>query len=967
MDFQKMVRQFRENVADKNKPQPLNEMASEDYRAAAEERVGELEAGTAVIPLAWGQLFPEAGEGTNSPAPDGMATRMILDFIPNEMKMALEIGKKLTKLGWEPAFDDKEVTQKKTVRNDQGEEVRVETKESIAQLDYHKTIEKIIPKGPRAGEKIKKTQVTKLGKLIQKHGTPEEKVFWAKEQIRFTNIDTANEYFLKPWMREYKDEANAMAVMITRHPIDVLRLSDFSNMKYSCWSEGGQYGHCSKDEALTGGPVAFMVPKAEIEKVSLQDLQGLEEVFSDTDIGSEGKTTAEPKSRLRLISLRNEDGEELAIPAQKVYGVNVPGFKGIVSDFMWKAQKDIIVRAGSAEDFVEELSNGFWERTGGAYSDQEQSGRRLGELIAKMIPEAAVSSEQLGAITGTNIPYDVYSGSDEDIDNQIDQVQDQLDQLSQRWGNALTHVSVWMEVEQADEENFYINTSADVQINIDAPTTEQEIKYGLNMIPTRSNEHELGDNYWGYKRGLENTIDEAVEKTDDIDSYQYQDLGIESGHDGSIVFNFQLESAEIENMGVEGVSDVEYWLESTVREWDGAIDELRRNIILALQAEEYLPPAKGFASAKADVNKEGVPNTFSNFEVEMMDPANPSEGIVIGTKEQGRLNFALGVYDTVDKATGAQFNLIDVLNGKDHIYDPDAEPQRLRATVKHTIYQALIGELQKIEDEAEEYAKQQLNLPLEQPTDPQGELDLGKEYEREKGEPQSYNRDRQQVPEFNFTNSAISFRFDPIETMESKVIIGIHMSFDVAVDATEENYGAIKAFVTYLDGNKDRLVEALQNLIDPYYEKLRTASVAMQKGEHERVKQKVADAEAAGKDPLAAGAYYKAEDLYEAEEKSSARLYQVVLTLRVNKPIRDIAGKLNRIRAIEGVTVVSHETDEDVLHRGDIVAKVKFHVRKDSTTPMTYINQTLVPEINSSQMVPEVKVLSVVVGTLKKI
>ena len=31
MDFQKMVRQFRENVVDENKPQPINEMASKYY------------------------------------------------------------------------------------------------------------------------------------------------------------------------------------------------------------------------------------------------------------------------------------------------------------------------------------------------------------------------------------------------------------------------------------------------------------------------------------------------------------------------------------------------------------------------------------------------------------------------------------------------------------------------------------------------------------------------------------------------------------------------------------------------------------------------------------------------------------------------------------------------------------------------------------------------------------------------
>ena len=204
--------------------------------------------------------------------------------------------------------------------------------------------------------------------------------------------------------------------------------------------------------------------------------------------------------------------------------------------------------------------------------------------------------------------------------------------------------------------------------------------------------------------------------------------------------------------------------------------------------------------------------------------------------------------------------------------------------------------------------------------------------------------------------------------MEGKVIIGIHMDFEVAVDATAENYGAIKAFVSYLDGNKDRLVEALQNLIQPFYEAIRASSINMQKQERERMQQKVSDAESAGKDPLAAGAYYKQDRFVtEAEEDKSVRLYQIVLVLTVSKPIRDIAGKLNRIRAIEGVTVVSHETDDDVIHRGDIVAKIKFHTFRQSQRGMTYVHQTLVPAINSSMTVPEVKVLEVVAGTLKEI
>ena len=403
------------------------------------------------------------------------------------------------------------------------------------------------------------------------------------------------------------------------------------------------------------------------------------------------------------------------------------------------------------------------------------------------------------------------------------------------------------------------------------------------------------------------------------------------------------------------------WM-SLVDSWEQNHDELRRNIIVALQADEYLPPAEGFASARADVSKEGLPNTFSNFDVEMMDPAKPAEGIVIGTKEQGRTNFALGVYDTIDKATGAELNLIDVLNGKARIENEDYDLSLAKGNVRQRIQKALAAELQKLEDEAEEYAKKQLSLPLEDP-DTQGELDLGSEYEAE--DKISYERQPQRVPEFELGDTT-TFKFDAIEKMEGKVIIGIHMDFEVAVDATAENYGAIKAFVSYLDGNKDRLVEALQNLIQPFYEAIRASSINMQKQERERMQQKVSDAEAAGKDPLAAGAYYR-QDLSEAEEDKSVRLYQVVLVLTVSKPIRDIAGKLNRIRAIEGVTVVSHETDDDVLHRGDVVAKVKFHPARESTTPMTYINQTLVPAINSSMIVPEVKVLEVVTGTLKEI
>jgi hypothetical protein len=139
----------------------------------------------------------------------------------------------------------------------------------------------------------------------------------------------------------------------------------------------------------------------------------------------------------------------------------------------------------------------------------------------------------------------------------------------------------------------------------------------------------------------------------------------------------------------------------------------------------------------------------------------------------------------------------------------------------------------------------------------------------------------------------------------------------------------------------------------------------MQKGEHYRVKQAVRAAEFAGKDPTTSGAYATA--LQEAEEGPSTRLFQVVLVLNIKKPITDMEGKLNRIRAINGVTIISHERSEETMYRGDVVAKVKFHPRKESMRAWTYVNQILVPEINSSRHVPDVSVSEAVLGTLKEI
>ena len=91
------------------------------------------------------------------------------------------------------------------------------------------------------------------------------------------------------------------------------------------------------------------------------------------------------------------------------------------------------------------------------------------------------------------------------------------------------------------------------------------------------------------------------------------------------------------------------------------------------------------------------------------------------------------------------------------------------------------------------------------------------------------------------------------------------------------------------------------------------------------------------------------------------------MKLSVETPIRDLEGKLNRIRAIEGVTVVGHEQSPGPIGTGNVLARVKFHPLGEFQRPMTYVAQVLAPAINSAKIVPGVRVAEVVRGTMKEL
>jgi len=170
----------------------------------------------------------------------------------------------------ERGFPTKKAKQKRQrLAAEGGGEYEVEI--NVADLGLERRVEQVIPKGPRAGEKITKVQKQGINKVI---GGLEKKgklaagaaEWWTKNQTHYTKDQNH-----KKIQTGLSDEGQThhredMHVILSRHPIDVLRMSDISNI-HSCHSEGSDYFKCAVAEAKGHGPIAYAVTEAELNKL----------------------------------------------------------------------------------------------------------------------------------------------------------------------------------------------------------------------------------------------------------------------------------------------------------------------------------------------------------------------------------------------------------------------------------------------------------------------------------------------------------------------------------------------------------------------------------------------------------------------------------------------------------------------------------------------------------------------------
>ena len=268
------------------------------------------------------------------------------------------------------------------------------------------------------------------------------------------------------------------SIVYTRHPIDVMRMSDFDNIE-SCHSppsrgRDNSYYKCAVAEAHGHGPVAYVVrnrdldaliSKYDLQEVSYQDLLDAiedndEEFFRDSERGV-GEIT--PVSRQRLKKFVNPKLEiSLAAPSTMTYGKRFPELYSNVSNFTKEKQekelKKIEDSRGKENDTFEgeKLNLSDWERFGGSYEDAGDYPRD-------------VMQQWLGYNTTGNPHYDNTTEDNLELRGaqNLQRIQREVDETKDHYNRRYQAARIYKaDVEDDGAGEYYIDVGAELIVKI---------------------------------------------------------------------------------------------------------------------------------------------------------------------------------------------------------------------------------------------------------------------------------------------------------------------------------------------------------------------------------------------------------------------------------------------------------------------------------------------------------------------
>tara|TARA_Y100000592_G_scaffold100730_1_gene182330 strand:+ start:4668 stop:7652 length:2985 start_codon:yes stop_codon:yes gene_type:complete len=343
---------------------------------------------------------------------------------------------------------------------------------------------------------------------IEKHTTPEELVNYHRimqSMELYTGTSSMNHFVYKAmntkerteeddmtifpqwaiWWRDnagyvkknYKDLfQDKYAMIASRHPIDILRMSDFEEI-YSCHSPPSHDHHdsshyrCAVAEAHGHGAVVYVVSKEDLlHATNTSNLDSAEqeiqegEIFKDSQRIHDPVYNMEPVSRIRLRQVKfyqpddalNSSigmGTELAVPERRVYGAKMPGIRNRVLSWVKEAYAEDMKNLPMKDGAVD-MSR--FIKLGGSYEDNG-----INSLIAAMLPDGTdiVGRPIQDSDTEDRLPDDLGGDAVAALENEISDLED-------RWQSTYANIGMDVRVEDDHGGGAYVVIDADYIVDI---------------------------------------------------------------------------------------------------------------------------------------------------------------------------------------------------------------------------------------------------------------------------------------------------------------------------------------------------------------------------------------------------------------------------------------------------------------------------------------------------------------------
>jgi len=481
----------------------------------------------------------------------GKNLRIIVPFAENESYAALK--SELEKL---PGFVEFNPEKKEVVRN-------------------------VTFKRADTGETGTKPQTLTIGKAISTLKIPDEK---KKQLLNWFSDYSSNISELERLSKYY--------IILSRHPIDVLRMSDVGAIQ-SCHAQGGMYFHCAIEEAKNGGPIAYLVDSEKIDQLDDKTFQ-TGEIFADHERNIPGIKAI---ARVRIRRYTDDDGDDYAIPETKVYGKKISGFLDSVKKFIKSKQQF----SNTPEEIIQLFQKKKIIKRGGSYSDSSDS-------------------DLFNDYLDTNVLFGSLRHSEEDSEDSSQNRADQFDEELADMSNRYTYQHSWVgyQVENSDDYVYYYawgSSSIDLSDydveELDFPDYDQEdFAYYYDLSSEFSRKHDIIHTNYRTKNLSKQEIGEILRfskcinifgnltrlDTADFANITIKNTSWQNGSEVSIppqlVINWKFNSDRSDGDISEDTDEFRYFCR-TVKDHDDKMDDYKKAFIKALYQTGFLKATHG--------------------------------------------------------------------------------------------------------------------------------------------------------------------------------------------------------------------------------------------------------------------------------------------------------------------------------------------------------------------------------------